>query len=132
MFEAPILPLPIRFLLQYLVTVPESISCCQRTLLIAVLLEEPRVDQVRLHSGQHGARALVLNSGLTAIRVDPHNAFSFAIVTSDRPLYDNEIFEVVVEEMEGRWSGERLINPRVNEWKPCLYFKYDFPIYSYH
>lgn len=72
----------------------------------SALLEEPRGDQLRLHSSRHGAKALVLNSGLTAVRVDPHKDFNFAIVRSDRPLYDNEIFEVVVEEMEGRWSGK--------------------------
>ncbi|XP_022686175.1 neuralized-like protein 4 isoform X3 [Varroa jacobsoni] len=68
------------------------------------LIEDFRSDLLRLHTTRHGAKALVLNSGLTAVRVDPYKDFNLAIVTSDRPLYDNEIFEVVVEEMEGRWK----------------------------
>ena len=48
----------------------------------------------------------MLNNGLTAVRADTQKDLNFASVTTNRPLKDNEIFEVVVEEMEDRWNGE--------------------------
>ena len=53
----------------------------------------------------HGRNAKVSNNGLTASRPNALGEFNAAIVTSSRPLRDNEIFEVVIERMVDRWSG---------------------------
>ena len=47
----------------------------------------------------------MLHSGLTAVRPNATGEFNDAIVMSNRPLRDGELFEVVIEKIVDRWSG---------------------------
>ncbi|XP_075745116.1 neuralized E3 ubiquitin protein ligase 4 isoform X3 [Rhipicephalus microplus] len=71
---------------------------------LALTAGEPLVAELRF-SKRHGRNARVLNKGLTAVRPNAHGEFNFAIVISDRPLADNQLFEVVIDQMVDRWSG---------------------------
>ena len=53
----------------------------------------------------HGSNSAILNSGRTSIRPNATGEFNDAIVMSNRPLKDNELFEVIIEKMVDRWSG---------------------------
>ncbi|KAF2900858.1 hypothetical protein ILUMI_05336 [Ignelater luminosus] len=53
----------------------------------------------------HGKNARIINNGQTAIRPRPLAEFNDAIVFSNRPLRDGELFEVTLENMVDRWSG---------------------------
>ncbi|XP_050309268.1 neuralized-like protein 4 [Anthonomus grandis grandis] len=53
----------------------------------------------------HGLNARIINNGLTAVRPRPLAEFNGAIVFSNRPLKDMEIFEIVLDEIVDRWSG---------------------------
>ncbi|CAG5120309.1 unnamed protein product, partial [Candidula unifasciata] len=61
-------------------------------------------DQLKFHHF-HGRNATVLHNGLTAARPNATGEFNDAIVMSNRPLRDGELFEVVIEKMVDRWSG---------------------------
>lgn len=47
----------------------------------------------------------MINNGLTAVRPRPLTEFNDAIVFSNRPLRDGELFEIILEKMVDRWSG---------------------------
>ncbi|XP_065359109.1 neuralized-like protein 4 [Calliphora vicina] len=53
----------------------------------------------------HGKNASISNSGLTASRPNSLAEFNDAIVFSNRPLRQRELFEVVLETMVRHWSG---------------------------
>lgn len=53
----------------------------------------------------HGKNARISNNGLTASRPNALGEFNAAIVISSRPLKVDELFEVVIERMVDRWSG---------------------------
>lgn len=53
----------------------------------------------------HGRNARILNAGLTASRPNALSEFNDAIVMSNRPLRDNEMFEIQIERIVERWSG---------------------------
>ncbi|KAK5646861.1 hypothetical protein RI129_005325 [Pyrocoelia pectoralis] len=53
----------------------------------------------------HGKNARIINNGQTALRPRPLAEFNDAIVFSNRPLRDGELFEVTLENMVDRWSG---------------------------
>ncbi|KAF5281234.1 hypothetical protein FQA39_LY05120 [Lamprigera yunnana] len=53
----------------------------------------------------HGKNARIINNGQTAARPRPLTEFNDAIVFSNRPLRDGELFEVTLEIMVERWSG---------------------------
>jgi neuralized-like protein 4 len=53
----------------------------------------------------HGKNARIVNSGLTALRPRPLSEFNDAIVFSNRPLRDGELFEVCLDSIVDRWSG---------------------------
>lgn len=59
---------------------------------------------LRFHS-IHGANAGISNSGLTASRPNSLAEFNDAIVFSNRPLRNRELFEVELETMVRHWSG---------------------------
>ncbi|EDW40530.1 GL24837 [Drosophila persimilis] len=59
---------------------------------------------LRFHS-IHGANAGISNSGLTASRPNSLAEFNDAIVFSNRPLRQRELFEVELETMVRHWSG---------------------------
>ena len=61
-------------------------------------------DQLKFHL-RHGRNAAILHAGVTAIRPNATGEFNDAIVMSNRPLRDGELFEVVLEKMVDRWSG---------------------------
>ena len=41
----------------------------------------------------------------SAVRINPLCEFNNAIVMSDRPLRDGELFEVTIDKLVDRWSG---------------------------
>ncbi|XP_037940596.1 neuralized-like protein 4 isoform X2 [Teleopsis dalmanni] len=53
----------------------------------------------------HGKNANISNGGLTASRPNSLAEFNDAIVFSNRPLQQREIFEVVIESVVRHWSG---------------------------
>ncbi|KAB7508105.1 Neuralized-like protein 4 [Armadillidium nasatum] len=53
----------------------------------------------------HGRNARITRGGLVAQRPNGSGEFNDAIVMSNRPLHDGEIFEVMIEKMVDRWSG---------------------------
>ena len=53
----------------------------------------------------HGTNSSILNNGRMAMRPNATGEFNDAIVISNRPLRDNELFEVLIEKMVDRWSG---------------------------
>ena len=61
-------------------------------------------DDLRFHH-VHGHNATILSGGKTAARPNARGEFNDAIVTSNRPLRDNELFEVSIDKMVDRWSG---------------------------
>ena len=64
---------------------------------------EPGSD-LRFHH-LHGRNARISNTGLTASRPNALSEFNDAIVMSNRPLRDGELFEIQIERMVERWSG---------------------------
>ena len=52
-----------------------------------------------------GRNARISNNGLTAARPNALGEFNDAIVMSNRPLRDDEVFEIVIERTVDRWSG---------------------------
>lgn len=53
----------------------------------------------------HGRNARVSNGGRTASRPKALGEFNDAIVMSNRPLNEDEMFAVVIEKIVDRWSG---------------------------
>lgn len=53
----------------------------------------------------HGRNARVSNGGRTASRPRALGEFNDAIVMSNRPLSEEEMFAVVIEKIVDRWSG---------------------------
>ena len=47
----------------------------------------------------------ISNAGLTASRPNALSEFNDAIVMSNRPLRDGEMFEIQIERVVDRWSG---------------------------
>ena len=62
-------------------------------------------SEVLLFHHLHGTNSSILNNGQTAMRPNATGEFNDAIVISNRPLKDNELFEVLIEKMVDRWSG---------------------------
>lgn len=61
-------------------------------------------DQLKFHA-HHGRNACLQHNCLTAYRPNAAAEFNDAIVMSNRPLRDGELFEVVIEKVVERWSG---------------------------
>ncbi|KAK9882477.1 hypothetical protein WA026_021818 [Henosepilachna vigintioctopunctata] len=53
----------------------------------------------------HGKNARIVSNGLTALRPRPLAEFNDAIVFSNRPLRDDELFEICIDSIVDRWSG---------------------------
>ena len=53
----------------------------------------------------HGRNSEVSNNGLTALRPNATGEFNDAIIMSNRPMKDGELFEIVIDKMVDRWSG---------------------------
>ena len=72
---------------------------------------EPSVNEALVNINElgfqscHGENAIISLNGRVATRRSARGEFNDAIVVSNRPLADNELFEVVVERMVDRWSG---------------------------
>ncbi|KAM4727460.1 LOW QUALITY PROTEIN: neuralized-like protein 4 [Rhinophrynus dorsalis] len=62
------------------------------------------LSDLRFHH-LHGSNALITNGGRTALRNNSRSEFNDAIVMSNRPLRDGEMFEIVIQKMVDRWSG---------------------------
>ena len=90
----------------------------------------------------HGRNARINNNGLTASRPNALSEFNDAIIMSNRPLRDGELFEIVIERMVERWSGciegmpilylqqrarkfEKVLRQRSREIK-CLHYFHEF------
>jgi len=56
-------------------------------------------------SSFHGGQVAVSHNSRSAVRINPLCEFNDAIVMSHRPLRDDELFEVIVENLVSRWSG---------------------------
>ena len=52
-----------------------------------------------------GRNANISSDGKSATRPNARGEFNDAIVMSNRPLRDNELFEVTIDKMVDRWSG---------------------------
>ncbi|XP_028393670.1 neuralized-like protein 4 [Dendronephthya gigantea] len=62
-------------------------------------------ERVLKFSESHG-RLIVLNEGRTgASRLNALTEFNHAVVISEQPLEDDQLFEVVIEQITDRWSG---------------------------
>lgn len=61
-------------------------------------------EELRFHH-VHGQNAVIVNNGRTATRPNASGEFNDAIIMSNRPLKDNELFEIIIEKMVDRWSG---------------------------
>ncbi|XP_076085064.1 neuralized-like protein 4 isoform X3 [Mytilus galloprovincialis] len=61
-------------------------------------------EELRFHL-VHGQNAVIVNNGRTATRPNATGEFNDAIIMSNRPLKDNELFEIIIEKMVDRWSG---------------------------
>lgn len=61
-------------------------------------------SDIRFHH-VHGKNARIANNGLTALRPRPLAEFNDAIVFSNRPLRDGELFEILLDSIVDRWSG---------------------------
>ncbi|KAL5014249.1 hypothetical protein ScPMuIL_008519 [Solemya velum] len=61
-------------------------------------------EELKFHQS-HGRNAIILNHGRTSARPNATGEFNDAIITSNRPLKNNELFEIIVEKMVDRWSG---------------------------
>lgn len=61
-------------------------------------------DELRFHP-RHGQNAVISADGKTASRPSARGEFNDAIVMSNRPLADHELFEVCIDKMVERWSG---------------------------
>ena len=77
-------------------------------------------DDLRFHH-VHGHNATILSGGKTAARPNARGEFNDAIVTSNRPLRDNELFEVSIDKMVDRWSGS--IEAGTNHHQDFIYFE---------
>jgi len=62
------------------------------------------LQDLRFHH-LHGRNARISNSGVTASRQNALSEFNDAIVMSNRPMREGEMFEIQVERMVDRWSG---------------------------
>ncbi|KAF4514225.1 UNVERIFIED_CONTAM: hypothetical protein B566_EDAN019492, partial [Ephemera danica] len=74
------------------------------SLMSSVLSNTCMYSDLRFHHS-HGKNARISNNGLTASRPRAFGEFNDAIVISNRPLQEGELFEVVVERTVDRWSG---------------------------
>ena len=61
-------------------------------------------DELRFDS-HHGKNAEIIHGGKAALRPNSHSEFNDAIVITNRPLRDNELFEITIDHMIKRWSG---------------------------
>lgn len=76
-------------------------------------LETARLSVIRKPSDRqplnfhnlHGYNVVISGDGLTASRPYAHNEFNNAVVLTNRPLRNDELFEVTIEKMIDRWSG---------------------------
>ncbi len=80
----------------------EASEATSATLYSQIVLEN--TDELRFHH-LHGRNARIGNNGITASRPNALGEFNDAIVISNRPLRDDEPFEIVIERMVERWSG---------------------------
>ncbi|EDV24207.1 uncharacterized protein TRIADDRAFT_57456 [Trichoplax adhaerens] len=62
------------------------------------------INKINFHN-LHGYNVVISGDGLTASRPYALNEFNNAVVLTDRPLRNNELFEVAIEKMIDRWSG---------------------------
>uniref|UniRef100_T1IVE5 NHR domain-containing protein n=1 Tax=Strigamia maritima TaxID=126957 RepID=T1IVE5_STRMM len=62
------------------------------------------VNELRFHH-LHGRNIRISLDGLTASRPNAYGEFNDSIVMSNRPLQDDQVFEVIIEKMVDRWSG---------------------------
>lgn len=53
----------------------------------------------------HGKNVRITNNGRTALRPQPFTEFTDAVVLSDRPLRNDEMFSIRIEKIVDRWSG---------------------------
>jgi hypothetical protein len=61
-------------------------------------------EELKFHH-VHGQNAVIVNNGRTATRPNASGEFNDAIIMSNRPLKDNELFEIIIEKRVDRWSG---------------------------
>ncbi len=62
-----------------------------------------------------GVCAKISNRSRTAERTNPLSEFNKAVVISERPLQDGEVFQVKIDSKVSTWSGSILIGER-RQW----------------
>ncbi|XP_077998138.1 neuralized-like protein 4 [Glandiceps talaboti] len=61
-------------------------------------------DDILFHNNC-GAHAMVINNGKTALRPHALDDFNNGVILTNRPLKNNEMFEVRLDEMVDKWAG---------------------------
>ena len=61
-------------------------------------------SRLRFHA-LHGRNVRLTGTRFGAFRPEPTQEFNDAVVISERPLYDDEMFELRIDQMTDRWSG---------------------------
>ncbi|XP_071455213.1 neuralized-like protein 4 [Hetaerina americana] len=90
-----------------------------------------------------GKNVVLINSGLTAYRRDPEEEAYYGEVFTHRHLFDNELFEVTIDEKIGKWNsysfgiGVTVQNPAVElpQWlhdmEDCSWYMYGNDVYHF-
>nr|XP_006813437.1 PREDICTED: neuralized-like protein 4-like [Saccoglossus kowalevskii] len=61
-------------------------------------------ERILFHSNC-GAHAMVINNGKTALRPHAMDDFNNGVILTNRPLRNNEVFEVRLDEIVDKWAG---------------------------
>ncbi|OCT59664.1 hypothetical protein XELAEV_18001087mg [Xenopus laevis] len=64
----------------------------------------PEPGQLLFHSNC-GQKASIINGGRTALRPHATDDFNHGVVLSNRPLQNNEVFQVRIDKMVDKWAG---------------------------
>ncbi|XP_046404264.1 neuralized-like protein 4 [Ischnura elegans] len=85
-----------------------SMSCPARNgtnPLLRVAIPPPHLGEQLYFHEKCGKNAVVINNGETAHRKEPYETPYHGLVFSHRFLFDNELFEVTVDEIISKWPG---------------------------
>lgn len=95
------------------VTIQDTSDCFSPDTLNSSISNTTLYSDLKFHH-VHGKNARICNNGQTALRPHAFGEFNDAIVFSNRPLRDGELFEVTLDHMVDRWSGSIEIGNIIN------------------